>query len=105
MKEIYIARDPLNANVVKGLLEEQGIPATVQGEFVYSLHGTAGVMYPSVWVLSDDDFDRAEEIVRDFEARVGQRKTDTWQCRQCGEILEEQFTECWRCGTSRSVAP
>ena len=24
-----------------------------------------------------------------------------WRCSSCGEELEPQFTECWRCGTAR----
>jgi predicted nucleic-acid-binding Zn-ribbon protein len=28
-----------------------------------------------------------------------------WRCPQCGEKVEEQFTECWNCGTAQDGTP
>jgi rubrerythrin len=26
-----------------------------------------------------------------------------WTCRECGEISEPQFTQCWNCGADRAT--
>ena len=28
-----------------------------------------------------------------------------WLCPHCGEEIEEQFDQCWKCGTARSGSP
>ncbi len=30
---------------------------------------------------------------------------DVWQCPQCNEAIEGQFTACWHCGAQRLGAP
>ncbi len=105
MREVYRASDPLHATVIKDFLETQGIPSIVQGEFMYAVMGETFLSHPSVWVLRDADFDRARDLIAEFERQTKQKDAQTWQCGNCGEVLEAQFSECWRCGTSRSSKP
>jgi predicted RNA-binding Zn-ribbon protein involved in translation (DUF1610 family) len=37
------------------------------------------------------------------EADVG-RPRATWTCPNCGEKVEEQFTQCWKCGHNRPAS-
>jgi len=69
MKQVYIAQNPIEANFVKGILENEGIQAHVRGEWVFAVRGEVPMTsetLPSVWVVQDADFDRAAEIVAQF---------------------------------------
>lgn len=111
MKSIYSARDSMEAHFLKGLLEAEDIPAVVQGEALASVLGEIPVTkstLPNV-LVDDDDVARALPIVERFrerDERSAEQPADaqthqTWTCPKCGEKVETQFTECWKCGTSR----
>ena len=68
MKQVYEARDGLEAHMVAGLMEQIGITAQVRGDLLQGAVGelpAAGLA--SVWV-ADDDEQRARAVVLDFEA-------------------------------------
>jgi hypothetical protein len=48
-----------------------------------------------VWVAEDADVARAEQLLREGVKAQG----EPWTCPRCGERLEPQFTQCWRCGS------
>jgi hypothetical protein len=107
LKKVYIAKNPADAHLVKGLLEGENIDAEVRGEFLYGVRGEVPITpdtCPSVWVRDDADYDRAMELVSTF--REGEPSNpvegETWRCR-CGEENELQFTECWSCGKARPI--
>lgn len=107
MKQVYVATDPVDAELVKGLLASEGIAATVQGGALFALRGELPITtdtLPTVWVLDDDDFARANALVDDDRRRraAGAHGGRTWTCSTCSETLEAQFTHCWHCGTGRS---
>lgn len=109
MKKIYIARNPVDAHLLRGVLEGEGVQAVVQGEFLWSARGEVpitGETSPSVWVVNDEDFERAMETVKEFQSLEGisDSQNEEWKCAACGETNEGQFTECWHCGTSRNTA-
>jgi hypothetical protein len=109
MKRIYIARNPVDAHLLKGVLEGDGVRTTVQGEFLWSARGEVpitGETSPSVWVVDDTDYERALETVKELQSSEGisDIQNEEWKCENCDEINEGQFTECWHCGTSRDVS-
>ena len=81
-----------NAN----LLAVEGIRAVVRNEILSSAMGELppAECQAELWV-DDADFARAEQILSREEI-PGSR----WTC-DCGEALEAQFTQCWRCGSLR----
>jgi len=108
MIQIYGARDNTEAEYVRGLLSTEGIKAVVLGS---ALEGALGdIPYaqsalPSVWV-NESDLPAAQRIIDEFR-QGGPAKTDPqpdWTCPKCGEVLEGQFTTCWKCGYSRPEA-
>jgi hypothetical protein len=106
MKQVFIARHPAEAHLVKGLLESEGIEATVRGEELSGVRGGVPVTpdtSPSVWVLDDSQIERATAIISQYDSGVtmGAESTSPWKCPQCGEQVEGQFTTCWKCGTDR----
>jgi hypothetical protein len=100
MKKIYLASDPVSAEVLVQLLGQEGIEAVVQGEDVYTVFGGTPFTYPSVWIANESDQERAEQIVGDFELRET-RRSGAWRCPVCGEEHEQQFDVCWSCGAER----
>jgi DNA-directed RNA polymerase subunit RPC12/RpoP len=42
-----------------------------------------------------------EEARQLLEASMAKSETldKPWQCQGCGEKIEAQFTQCWKCGT------
>ena len=107
VKRIYGARDSTEAEFVKGLLEAEEIPAIVEGSALEAARGDipfTAASLPSVWV-NDDDVERATQVVDEFR-RGGPAATmpqTPWKCPKCGEVLEGQFSSCWKCGTEKSA--
>jgi hypothetical protein len=69
VKKVYVAQSPAEAHLVRGRLENEGIPAVVQGEDLYAIRGGVPLdnsTLPSVWVR-DEDFDRARELLAEPE--------------------------------------
>jgi hypothetical protein len=107
LKKIYIAKNPADAHLLKGLLDGESIKAEVRGEFLYGVRGEVPISpdtCPSVWIMEDADYDRAMELVSAFGEgdRPNPVEGEAWRCG-CGEENEGQFTECWRCGKARSM--
>ena len=70
MFEIYRASHPVQAHLLRGLLEAEGIEAAVIGEFGFTLRGEAPVTtetLPRVCVEHEVDVARAREIAESFD--------------------------------------
>lgn len=104
MKQVYTASDLVSAQMVKDYLESFGIESYVQGDLLIGAIGEIPAnSYPTVWIMHDEDYERAEERVKNYEA---QRPDDqiydsVWKCLKCNELIEAQFTCCWNCGAER----
>ena len=81
----------------RNLLEAEGIRAVVKNEILSSAMGELppAECQAELWVVNDADAQRAEEILL-----RGSVAGPQWTCA-CGEALEAQFTQCWRCGALR----
>ncbi|MGQ0544541.1 MAG: putative signal transducing protein [Betaproteobacteria bacterium] len=99
MKRIYSSHDRLAVHHAKNLLEAEGIRAVVKNEILSSAMGELppAECQAELWVRAAEA-ERAERILR-FESQVD---GTAWRCASCGEACEPQFTQCWRCGSTRS---
>lgn len=102
MKRIHTAKHPAEAHLVKGMLEAEGIRASVFGDQLYGAYGELPVL-PTVWILDDTLASHADGLVIDFlrGAAAPRHAHERWTCAQCAEDLEGQFTECWKCGAAK----
>jgi len=89
------------AQLLRGVLESEGIPALVQGEHLTPLQGEtpagASAQY-RVCILDDEQLPRASLLARHWLARGAERRQTAWVCDVCGERHEPQFGSCWKCG-------
>jgi hypothetical protein len=108
LRKLYIAKNPADAHLLKGLLEGENIEAEVRGEFLYGVRGEVPITQdtcPSVWVMDNSDYDRAMKLVSTFrEGDPLNPECEAWCC-SCGEENENQFSECWSCGNARPMMP
>lgn len=98
--QVYLAADPVNAEIAKDYLGSYGIKAHVKNYYLWGGMGQLPAdVYPSVWVNDDTDYERAKDLIRRFES--GATGGRPWDCPKCGERLPGPFDACWNCGTLR----
>ena len=96
---VYSAPNISLVSIVRGVLEGCGIKCWLKNEYLSA--GVGDLPPIETWpqlCVEDDDFEEAKRIVD--EAMTAGEMT-AWRCPSCGESIEGQFTECWKCGTSR----
>ena len=86
---------------LKNLLEAEDIRCHIRNELLSRLAGEIPFTEcaPQLWLLDERDLERARRIVADI-GRSAVAKPP-WQCPDCGEPLEGQFSACWHCGAPR----
>ena len=77
------------------LLNEAGIAASVQRQFLGSVAGEIppDQCLPEIWVHHDEQEKQARAFLRELQ-QTPQRR---WTCA-CGERVEGGFESCWQCG-------
>ena len=97
MKRVFSSFNLQLVHHQRNLLHTEGIEAVVRNEILSSGMGELppAECQAELWVVNDQDAQRAEAILL-ATGVSGPR----WACA-CGETLEPQFTQCWRCGASR----
>ncbi|HET6249721.1 MAG TPA: DUF2007 domain-containing protein [Tepidisphaeraceae bacterium] len=113
MKQLFTGRNDMEAHFVKGLLEQEGITAILQGEALEGAWADLPLSdraLPSIWV-DEADLERAQPIIDDYrqrEMKTANQPDDadestgpTWKCPKCGEEVDEQFDVCWNCETEK----
>lgn len=103
MKLVHTAKHPTEAHLIRGMLEAEGIRSIVRGDQLYGAYGELPIL-PTVWILDDTLAAYADRLVIEFlRGSAAQRYGhERWTCPHCGETLEGQFTDCWKCGTPRA---
>src|SRR5262245_43127465 len=104
MKRIYVAENPTEAHLLKGVLESRGISVEIRGEALFGIRGeipfTEGL--PELWVVDDQQTSEALQVLRARSVETGDvTHGESWRCSTCGETVESQFTACWRCNADR----
>ena len=101
MKRIYTGKNIPDAGLVRAMLEEAGITAEVKNGQLQSMLGEASGIdgRPSVWILHDIDFEKAEAMVEKFLNPSDSAASEKWTCKHCGEMHTAQFKACWKCAT------
>ena len=101
MQLLYSSLNLLEIHHLKNLLETEGIRCHIRNELLSRLAGEIPFTEcaPQLWLQDERDLERAKRIVASFGASPIAKAP--WQCANCGEALEGQFSACWHCGAPR----
>jgi hypothetical protein len=102
MKEIYTSPDNPTIWLLKNHLETLGIACHVTNQNMGTVYGVVGP--DETWlrlVVEDSTYDSAKQKAREF-LTFEEDGLPPWKCPKCAEEIEGQFTECWKCGASKT---
>ena len=100
---VHRGTDPIEANLLRGLLESEGIPVQITGENLVGAY--SGVPKAcEVRVLVPGTRRHAAEAVMARYRRDGAEQEPDWLCGACGEANAPAFEICWQCGEGRGAA-
>ena len=71
MKQVFVAQNPAEAHLVRGLLETRGIHAEVRGEELWGTRGETPLTsdtLPTVWVLNDLQVPEAMSALEEYSS-------------------------------------
>jgi hypothetical protein len=99
MKTVYSDANFSIVGVFRSILEGNGINCRIRNEYLSAGMGELPPIecWPQLCV-EDDDYAEAKRIV---EEALSVKDMIPWKCGSCGEEIEGQFTDCWKCGESR----
>jgi hypothetical protein len=98
LKRIFSSHNLAAVFHLRNLLQAEGIRAVVKNEYLSSAMGDLppAECQAELWIVSEADLWRAERLLHSPPpAGPG------WTCG-CGELLGEQFTQCWHCHAYRN---
>ena len=95
---IYLAADPIEAEIVRNLLAAERIESDVLGALLWSGRGElAADAYPRILLRDARDETRARELLAEYASSASGRASEAWTCA-CGESVPGNFAACWACG-------
>ena len=97
MKRVYRAASLLQVAHARNVLITAGIQCELRNQYLAGALGDLPMMetWPQLYVDDADERFALSALARAVAAPVG----SPWVCPACGEELEPQFTQCWRCGS------
>jgi hypothetical protein len=66
--KIYSASNSVDAYIIKGLLEQQGIPARVNGEYLQGGIGELPLIDLVTVSVEEEDYEEALSLIREYES-------------------------------------
>ena len=96
MKNIYLASDIAQAQLIVNMLAQQFIPAHIEHVHQAGGLGELAVTYPQVWVQREQDVARARSLIEAFETANKAPQAEI-RCPQCNEPNPKTFDLCWAC--------
>ena len=102
MRRVHVSESLLEVAHLRNLLECAGIACFVRNE---RLGGAVGEIpflecWPELWVCEPGQALRARGLIE--EALRPRTDRNPWVCPRCGEHIDGQFSECWRCAAGEA---
>ncbi|HWX33638.1 MAG TPA: DUF2007 domain-containing protein [Steroidobacteraceae bacterium] len=97
MKRVFRAASLIQVAHARNVLLTAGIQSELRNQYLAGALGDLPMMetWPQLYVEDADEQLALRALARAAAAPTGA----PWTCDQCGEVLEPQFTSCWRCGS------
>jgi hypothetical protein len=94
---VHRGTDPIEASLLQGMLESEGIPAAVTGaDLVGGYSGVPKVCDVRLMVPARRRADADLVLQRYQQAHPAGGE---WRCAGCGEVNAASFESCWSCGS------
>jgi len=103
MKRVFRAASLIQVAHARNVLLTAGIQSELRNQYLAGALGDLPMLetWPQLYVEDDDEQAALRALARATAAPAGV----AWTCEHCGEVLEPQFTSCWRCGSNPSHMP
>jgi hypothetical protein len=103
MKRVFRAASLIQVAHARNVLLTAGIPSELRNQYLSGALGDLPMLetWPQLFVEDGDEQVALRALARAAVAPTGA----SWTCERCGELLEPQFTSCWRCSSSPPQAP
>ena len=99
IKQLYLAKDYIEANIIKSKLSEINIDSYLFGNNLQI--GIGGLPIDSTFTriyVSENNFDSANEFIQEYKRNLLQKDSKMWICLNCKELSPTTITTCWNCG-------
>jgi Putative prokaryotic signal transducing protein len=96
VKRVFRAGSLLQVAHARNVLITAGIQCELRNQYLAGALGDLPMMetWPQLYVDDSDERFALSVLARAAAAPAGL----PWTCLGCGEQIEPQFTQCWRCG-------
>lgn len=103
MKKLLSNENPFILANTKELLAQSGIDCSIRNEFIGGASGELPhfELWPEIWVLQDEDLERAQAIVEEISDNS---RIEEWTCNFCQENNADSFEYCWNCRKERPAS-
>jgi hypothetical protein len=97
MRKVHTAESAIEIAHLRNLLESEGIACIVRNDRLSGVMGEIPFVecWPELWVRQPGQELRARGLIED--ALRSRPAVGAWNCPDCGERIEAQFSECWKC--------
>ncbi len=98
-EKIYCAQLAIQVENIKNVLKTHNIESYVTNQYLSSVSGEIPPQetWPQLWVGAED-VEPAKAIIESI-LKEPKESLPAVSCPKCGEEIEGQFAECWKCGT------
>jgi hypothetical protein len=99
MKKVHSSPNAVDIHNIKNVLEGSGIECEIRGEFRRGAVGEIPIneCWIDLWILNDTDETNARQIIDTPLSG----SAPAWCCAGCGESIDGQFDQCWKCDAKR----
>jgi len=91
------------AEIARGVLQENGIPAFVQGGEMATTLSVVGTALGGV--VLEVPRSRATDAIRILDEQLSSDLVAAWKCPQCGAEVDAGFEICWQCSAAFPGGP
>ena len=103
MKRVFSAASLIQVAHARNLLLTAGIPSELRNQYLAGAMGDLPMLETWPQLFVEDDYEPA--ALKALAAAAAAPPGPSWTCAACGELLEPQFTQCWKCGAAAGPKP
>lgn len=102
MRKIFSAENITTVSLVKDILASHGIPTVIRNRFLGAAMGELPPIecWPELWLIDEDMYGECRRLIDEF-LHADEGELVPWCCPVCGEEIDGQFNQCWRCNAGR----